>query len=329
MVFMVNAPDDLREQDDLGNVQGVPLAVHYRASEADMLVAITAVQPDPFAHYTNAATTLINLASSAATQNELRAARFLSDAADWNGRPQDLPYQRIAEEVARRAGLRFALSALTSDAGDVLAVKAGDPLSVNEALLPIAQSAREANVGHDDYDVAFLDADDPPQTLFQASAAVAHLGNMPASPLLHGGLMVLQTQRGLAEADPQAAQNFYEVMAQGGQADGVLQVLNRRALRPGEDRAYLLAKAMSHYRVMVVGDDMDDLARASALLSARNLREAADLAESLAGRRPRALSIARAAYTRPVFSARYSDETERIGSLGEIDWLDNVELLLN
>ena len=136
--LIVNAPDDVREQDELGNVNGVPLAVHYRASEADVLIAITAVQPDLFATYTNAATNLIKTTTSSNTQNELHAPRFLSDAADWNGRVQELPYQRIAEEAARRAGLRFALSALIDERGNVQAVKAGDPIAVNEALLPAA-----------------------------------------------------------------------------------------------------------------------------------------------------------------------------------------------
>ena len=248
--LIVNAADDVREQDELGNVDGVPLAVNYRASEADVLIAITAVQPDLFANYTNAATNLIKTATSTTTQNELQAPRFLSDAADWNGRVQELPYQRLAEEVARRAGLRFAMSALIDEQGDVLAVKAGEPMAVNESLLPVAQAAREADVSRDDYDVAFADVSVSAQSLFQASAAAAHLGNLTASPILYGGLIVLQAQRDVAEADPLAAQNFYDAMAQGGEADGVLQLLNRRSLKPGEDRAYLLAKAMEHYRVM-------------------------------------------------------------------------------
>ena len=190
-------------------------------------------------------------------------------------------------------------------------------------LLPLAQSAREADVSRDDYDVAFVDVAAAPQSLFQASAAAASLGNMPVSPLLHGGLIVLQAERDIAEADPLAARNFYEVMAQGGESNGVMQLLNRRALKPGEERAYLLSKAMEHYRVMVVGQDMDDLARACNVLSARDLREAADLAETLAGRRPHALSISRANYTLPVFNGRMA---ERLDKLDERDASDEFEI---
>jgi nickel-dependent lactate racemase len=325
--LVVNDPDDLREQDDLGNVNGVPLALNYRASEADVLIAITAVQPDGYSGYTSAATSLIHTASSATTQSQLHTVPFLSDAATWNSRLQELPYQRILDEAARRAGLRFALSVLTNDLGDVLMIRAGDPLSVNESLLPVAQAAREADVGRDDYDVAFLDVMAAPQTLFEASAAAASFGNMPASPLLQGGLIVLQAQRDLAEAHPLAAQNFYDVMAQGGEADGILNLLDRRALKPGEDRAYLLAQAMTQFRVMVVGDEMDDLARTNAMLHARNLREATELAESLAGHRLHALSVARAAYTRPVFNARLAGKSDSFEDEdNEIDWLKDIDL---
>ena len=182
-------------------------------------------------------------------------------------------------------------------------------------------------MSRDDYDVAFADGAVASQSLFQASAAAAHLGNMTASPILNGGLIVLQAQRDAAETDPQAAQNFYEVMAQGGEADGVLQLLNRRSLKPGEDRAYLVAKAMTHYRVMVVGQDMDDLARTNHMLSARDMHEATELAETLAGRRPRALSIARASYTLPVFNSGLADKTNTlVNKIDEIDWLGDINL---
>ena len=79
----------------------------------------------------------------------------------------------------------------------------------------------------------------------------------------------------------------------------------------------------------MVGHDIDDLARTNHMLSARDMREAAELAETLAGRRPHALSVARASYTLPVFNSRLAEQADAFADeIGEINWIDDVDLKL-
>ena len=312
--FVFNDTAELSEFDDLGNVRGVPLQLNYRVAEADVLIVVHAVTTDAFAIYTNTGTALVRTAAGAATQNELRDARFLAENVTLHGYMRDLPFQRILADVAQRAGLKFALGVVLDEHDHVLDVQAGEPTLLNETLLPMAQTVREAFVPHDDYDIMFVDSASKPMTTFEASAVVARLGNMPGSPLMFGGVMVMEVvadeitdevadtvadDRETASAAA-AIQNFNDVMGMASEAGEVLKFLDRHVLKPGEEQAYLFSKAQEHYRVILVGEQSEDLARLCHCLSARDLRDGAELAESLVGHRPRAVIVSRPSFIVPL-----------------------------
>ena len=118
-------------------------------------------------------------------------------------------------------------------------------------------------------------------------------------------------------------------------------------------QAYLFAKALEHYKVIFVGEQADDLARLCHCLSAQDWRDAAELAESLVGHRPRTLIIMRPRFTIPLMGGLalnpelQTDENDdqshldtllqdalagdAIGSANHdgADWIDDVERLLN
>lgn len=318
---VVHDADDAAAHNDLGNVQGVPVRISHIAAEADVLVALTAVKPATGWLYTNAATSLINTAAARHTQSELTTAHFLDEAATWTGRLQDLPQQHLAREIAKRAGLAFSIELVLDDAERVLAVYAGNPDAVFAASLAVAQEARAALVPHDDYDVVFAITPQA-QTIYQVSAAVVALGKQSTSPLMHGGLIVVRANVTAPGDDGGGdAEDFYDALMLAREPDGVLRALGRSNLRPGQGQAYQLAQTIAQHRVMVVGKDIDDLARACHMLPARNWQEALDLTESLVGHRPRVLVVVRPEYTLPLFDARV-----RVAADHDIEWLNGVDV---
>ena len=367
---VVNDVAEPSEHDDLGNLQGVPLRLNYRVAEADVLVVIHSVVSDAFAIYTNTGTALINTAAGAATQNELRDARFLSENVGLHGHMRDLPYQRVLADAAQRAGLKFAVGVVLDEHNGVMALQVGEPMAVNDVLLPMAQTLREAYVPHDDYDVLFVEPADKsltsltppmPLTLFEGSAIVARLGNMPSSPLMYGGVMVMEVTPDAVADEPLAepAQHFYDAMGMTSTADEVMKFLDRHVLKIGEEQAYLFAKALEHYRVIFVGEHADELAQLCHCFSAHDWRDAAELAESLVGHRPRVLMVSRPSFTIPLMGGMamnlqeddedrgqsnerkvdvvdvlmqdvLTDEADRdLADLDGADWIDDVERLFN
>ncbi|HEY3341209.1 MAG TPA: hypothetical protein VGK81_04285, partial [Anaerolineae bacterium] len=91
--------------------------------------------------------------------------------------------------------------------------------------------------------------------------------------------------------------------------DTVQRQLTQRGIRSGEQRAYMLAQTImgQKYHVIVVGSDCVDLARDCGLIGAHNMLEAASLAETIVGKRPRVLMLPHAAHFIPI-SSRWHPE---------------------
>ena len=150
------------------------------------------------------------------------------------------------------------------------------------------------------------------------------------SPLMQGGVIMLLAQCGtdLSSLQSEISQRFYDAMTAGRDTEMVMAMLKQRVLLPGEDRAYLLAQSMQHYKVMVVSPDeaCERLARACHFIAVRDMTEAVDLAESLVGGRPNALVLSDAHYTLPVYSPamQYASQQTRDDALN-LTWLDGLD----
>lgn len=357
LVAVTHDPDDLRQLDELGMVEGVAVRTNYRAVEADLLIGLGVVQPDWYAGYLGGGDGVAVGLANSALRNELRDTRFLSEREQQIDRISERAYQRLIRESARRAGLRFVLNAVLDSSGRFVALRAGDPNAVHDDLSAIAQRQREVGVAHDDYDAIVADQPAGFASVFEAGQAAINLGNTPSATLMHGGLIVLPTQCAVDAAPTEAAERFYEVMTSSRDSEMVLRQLQNRMLRPGEDQAYLLAQVMQHYRVMIVGEDCEKLAQACHFVAVRDMNEAVDLAETLLGPKPRTLVLPNARQSVPVFSpslarrvarktpskqdfddnqfrdlfdedgnAGDSDGTARLSNLPTINWLDDIDV---
>ncbi|MDW8396020.1 MAG: hypothetical protein RMM31_07240, partial [Anaerolineae bacterium] len=161
---------------------------------------------------------------------------------------------------------------------------------------------RESAVPGASYDAVIVAADPgTPQSLFDATALALQQGLAPSSVLVHGGSLILPTDGRLGD-EHEAAQAFYEALTNADAPEQVIQQLSGRTLRPGEDRAYLLAHLMQRYRVIAIGAEREHLVRASHLIPARTITEALEIAELFTDGSRCALVVPQAAVTLPVFS---------------------------
>ena len=173
----------------------------------------------------------------------------------------------------------------------------------------ISHSARDtATEGA--YDIVIADAGT--NSLYRASQTAIRIGLAPDSALQRGGVLVLPMAQ--AEANEPAsndmpeAYDFYEALSSGSNTEEVIQLLSRRALAPGEDRAYLLAHVLQRNPIIAVGLRESDQARH--VISVRNISEAAELAETFIGHRPRTLFLPRALSAVPVNTRTAASEAD-------------------
>jgi nickel-dependent lactate racemase len=294
---------NIAELDDLGNFQGVPLQINYRAAEADLLVAIDVVEPHYYAGYSGGNKTVSIGCAGAATLNEVRTARFLDDRTTHAADSPDSLALMVEREIARRAGLIFILNAVVDVDGNITAVGAGAPSAVHDTLVSVARKIYEVDVPRSDYNIIVAgDGHSKVRTLYHASRAAVAIGLAQDPVLVKGGVIILPVRCSGTNAADRREQHFYNALLGATDMDTVLRQLTQRGIRSGEQRAYMLAQTIigQKYHVIVVGSDCVDLARDCGLIAAHNMLEAASLAETLVGKRPRVLMLPHAAHFIPI-----------------------------
>jgi hypothetical protein len=303
VVVIQHDPDDVRELDDLGNYEGVPLAANFRAAEAELLIAITVTSLDSGAEGSVSASAVALGMAGNATQRELRTTRFFDDRIASAASGARSLFERVVREGARRAGLVFAIAALGGADGRALDVQAGAPNAVDDALAEAATLLRESPVSSSAYDVVLAE---PRATetfgMYDASLAAINIGLARNSVLMRGGVLILPIGLAAGASDSRA---FLDALTDASEPELMIQQLQGRSLGAGEARAYLLAQVMQRYHIIAAGQH-EQLARDLHFVPAANVREAAELAESLSGRKPHALIVQDALRTLPSFGGPFA-----------------------
>lgn len=287
-------PHDVRENDDLGMFESVPVSVNYHAVEADMLVATGVVRPHVYAGYTGGSKVVAVGCAGAATINELYSPRFLDDPSVLAGSVNENVCQRAIREIGQRAGLGFVLNAVVDPGGNVVAVAAGAPNAVHDRLVEFARAIYEVEAPREAYNVIIAPPAEPSRDLYSAMCDSAFITMPRNGVLVKGGVLVLPVSAPPANgAGPRDVerQRFFDILADATDMDSILHHLRRHGIRDGEHCAYTLARGIveNGYRVIVVGDDSANLTGRSGLIAARSMAEAAELAEAFVGSRPYAL----------------------------------------
>lgn len=308
-------PDDVREMDDLGIFEGVPLSVNYRAVEADLLIGVSVMRLDDDATDLGSLATIAVGCAGAATVHELQTTRFLDDRIDSSSTlGRGALFERVVRESARRTGLVFAIDALVNENDGAVAVKAGSPISVNDALRGRAAELREALAGSSSYDVVIAEAAEPADAnLFDMSRTAINVALARNPVLMRGGSLILALQPlerhtlngEMSSIDQRPeARRFYDALTDGDTAQFAIQRMQGRSLSSGEARAYLMANVMQRNIVIAAGTGSGDdaLTQASHVVPSRHIQEAAELAENFAGKRPRALIVRDALRAIPVYA---------------------------
>lgn len=313
---VVHDPDNLSELDDLGNFEGVPLAVNFRAAEADLLIAISVLRlDDAWSDAGGEAAVTLGLGGFA-TVREMRTTRFFDDRIEGVGYGRPL-IERVLREGARRAGLVFAIDAIEDARGCALALKAGAPNAVSDATSDVVLALREMRVSSSAYDVILAESGQrSPGGLYDASRAAINIGLARGTVLMRGGALIVPVGKHSDEGNN--ARAFYDALAHASEPDIVIQQLQGRSLNRGEQRAYLLAHVMIRHHLIATGPQSDVVARDSHFLSTRSMREAVELAENFAGALPRALRVRDALQTVPIYAGPYFGYDSRDDALIEL-----------
>jgi len=270
-------PEDLTY---LGDHGGIPLWVHRQAVEADLLIATGVVEPHQYAGYSGGRKTVAIGAGGEKTIAATHSPTMIDQPGVRLGSIDGNPFHETISESARRAGLRFIVNVLKDGSGHIVEVAAGDPDSTFGHLVQEARALYERQLDQQ-FDVVIAGVGYPKDTnLYQASRAVTYTYFAPGPVLRPGGVIILPAECPEGIGRGPGEQRFAQAMASSADPAEVVETLASRPTLAGEQRAYLLSKALAGCKVIVVGSKDPDAVIACHMTSADTMEEAISMARA-------------------------------------------------
>ena len=294
-------PTDPADLIDLGTTpEGVPALVNRTVAEADLVVATGVVEPHQYAGYSGGRKTVAIGAGSEPTIQVSHGPAMLEHPRVRLGQLDGNPFHAAVTEIARRAGLRFALNVVSREDKEVVAVAAGAPAEVLDTLVGVARGMYIVPIDAP-ADIAIAGVGYPKDAnLYQASRAASYLYFAPRPVVREGGVVIVpaRAQEGVGEG--LGERRFWELMKAAPSARAVVEEARAHGYRAGGQRAFVMAKVLEHCEVVVVGAECPELVRDLKMTPAATMEDALALALSRVGSSARAYVIPHALLTLPL-----------------------------
>ena len=260
---------------DLGTTdEGIPLAVHRCACEADLLIATGLVEPHQYAGYSGGRKTVAIGAGAEALIAATHGPAMVDNPGTRLGCIEGNPFHRAITEAARRAGLRFIVNAVLDDRGRVVALHAGEPEATFRRLVVRAQELYEVPIPRQ-FDVAVAGVGFPKDAnLYQASRAASYLFFAPTPVVKPGGTIIVPAACGEGAGEGVGEQRFLKIMQEAPDVATILADARRDGYPPGGQRAFIMAKVMEQNEVIVAGAADPDLVRSAKFAATPTIEDA-------------------------------------------------------
>lgn len=279
---------------------GLPFRVNRHAVEADLLLSTGLVEPHQYAGFSGGGKTVAIGCADEATISYTHGPAMLDQPGTRLARLADNPFQQAVRMVAREAGLVFAGNAVLDDHGQIVAIAYGPPEAVQDHLAEFARPLFTVPIPSQ-VDIAVAGVGYPKDAnLYQASRAASYLQFAPTPVVRKGGVIIIPAECPEGAGDGAGEQRFLAEMQLPGGTDGVIERARRNGIKPGAQRAYVMALVLSDVAVIVAGINDPEIARAVGCIPAASMDEAIDRACEMVGTPASALVVPHALLTLPI-----------------------------
>ena len=251
--------------------------------ESDLIIATGVVEPHQYAGYSGGGKTVVIGCGSEETIGLTHGPQFLDRPGVRLGQIDDNPFQQFVRDAAKAIGLKFVVNVVLDGNGAAIAVQAGDPIAVHEALVATARSIYEVPLDHP-YDVVIAQVDPPKDVnLYQASRAATYVGLCATPPIRPRGIIIVAAQCPEGAGQGRGEERFYAALSQAIDLRQLLAQFRRDGCQAGEQRTYLLAQVLLKYEVVVAGSQCPEVVEACHLVAASSLDAAVEYARQRLG----------------------------------------------
>ena len=276
----------------LGVTAGGEIWMNDVVAQADLVVALGIVEPHLYAGFSGGVKAVAIGCAGQQTIAWTHHPVFLDQPDVCLCRLDGNPFQQALREIAAATSLGFALNVVVNDAGEVAGVAAGDPAGA-QARLVGEHGAAWVRRHERPFDLVVIGVPAPKdRSLYQASRAATYVGLAARPVVADDGLIACCADLPLGVGDGPGETNFGALLAT---AERPLDLVARgrvEPLGPGGQRAYMMAKLMTRYRVAVVGTGDRALIESMGLLAFATVAEAIAAVRRARGHAARVLAVA-------------------------------------
>jgi nickel-dependent lactate racemase len=279
---------------------GVPFLLNRIAVESDILLATGRVEPHQYAGFSGGGKTVAIGCASDAIIAHTHGPAMLDLPGTRLARLAGNPFQEAVRAVAKAAGLAFVANIVMDDDDNVVAIGYGAPEAVQDHLAAIASAMYTVAIPGQ-VDIAVAGVGYPKDVnLYQASRAASYLQYGPVPVVRKGGVIIIPAACPEGAGEGAGEQRFLQAMQAPGGIEAIIANARANGIRPGEQRAYIMANVLSDVTVIVAGTERPSETRAVGCIPASSIDEALEMAVSRVGSPASALVIPHALLTLPL-----------------------------
>ena len=282
--------------------EGIPFTVNRIIAEADLVLSTGRVEPHQYAGYSGGGKTVAIGCAGEAIITYTHGPAMLDRDGVRLGQLEGNPFQEAVRRVARSANVAFVGNVVLDDDGHLVEIAYGDPEAVQDYLSVKARTLYEAAVPHQ-VDIAVAGIGAPKDVnLYQASRAASYLQFAPTPVVRDGGVIILPATCPEGPGEGVGERQFGETMRNERPAE-IINRIRRTGVRPGEQRAYIMAQVLERVRVIAAGSVDPDAIAGMGFDLAPDLSTAIEMAVDHVGLPARAIVVPHALLTLPIVRA--------------------------
>ena len=286
---------------------GVPFRLNRLAIEADLLLSTGVVEPHQYAGFSGGGKTVAIGCADDETIAHTHGPAMLDLPGTRLAQLAGNPFQDAVRAVARAAHLSFVANAVLDDDGRPVAVAYGAAEAVQDHLASFARSIFTAPIPAQ-VDIAVAGVGHPKDAnLYQASRAASYLQFAPTPVVRPGGAIVLPAACPEGAGEGAGEQRFRRAMRDPGGPAAIVERARRDGIRPGEQRAYVMARVLQDVAVIVAAPADPVAVHEIGFRSAQTIQAALVVAADLTGTPATVLVVPHALSTLPIVTEGMRD----------------------
>ena len=279
---------------------GIPFRLNRLVAESDLVLSTGVVEPHQYAGYSGGGKTVAIGCADEATIAYTHGPAMLDQPGTRLAQIAGNPFQEAVRAVARAAKVAFVTNAVLDDEGRPVAIAAGASEAVHDHLATTAASLYTVPIPAQ-ADIAVAGIGYPKDAnLYQASRAASYLQFAPIPVVRRGGVVILPAACPEGAGEGVGERRFAEAMRQPGGPATIIARARAEGIRPGEQRAYVMARVLQDVTVIVAGATDAENARALGFGSADTLDDALHRAAEITGPNASVLVVPHALLTLPL-----------------------------